>query len=79
MFFMTISLCSAYYVLDGTGGWSHPVPFYSVNQKQIERKEGINLKAHQALGPGVADGWSRGREACCLGFFGCKACGHAGS
>ena len=56
---MTISLCGAYYVLDGTGSWSHPVPFYSMNQRQIERKDRINLKAHQALGPGMADGWSR--------------------
>lgn len=76
---MMISLCGAYYVLDETGGWSHPVPFYLMNQRQIERREGINLKAHQALGPGMADGWSRGREAWCLVFFGCKACGHAGS
>lgn len=76
---MTISLCGAYYVLDGTGSWSHPVPFYSMNQRQIERKDGINLKAHQALGPGMADGWSRERESWCLVFLGCKACGHAGS
>lgn len=38
-----------------------PVPFYSVNQRQIERKEGINLKAHQALGPGWP-GWSKGKR-----------------
>ena len=59
---MTICLCGAYCVLDGTGSWSHPVPFYSKNQRQIERKDGINLKAHQALGPGMADGGGAGKE-----------------
>ena len=71
---MKSALCGAYYVLGGTGGWSYSVPLHSMNQGQVERREGINLKAHQALGPGMADGWGRGRGGWSffLFSFGCS-------